>query len=182
MHSVYFMISVFNWMDRGKGAQTMPWAVVVALEMKSRESEVEVTRLRLLSYEQREVPLPLLPCSRHLGKSFKITLQPHQQVSTLALYRSFTSPYDTVKMFRTALLRSAQALAQTSTRAAAPAVRTAAIRSPFITSRVSSPATSISAVRCYASGSGLGQEEVTGRILDLLKNFDKVRYVHVRSI
>ena len=33
----------------------------------------------------------------------------------------------------------------------------------------------IAAVRCYAAGSGLNQEEVTGRILDLLKNFDKVR-------
>ncbi|CAK4031746.1 acyl carrier [Lecanosticta acicola] len=75
-------------------------------------------------------------------------------------------------MFRTALLRSARTL---SARAAVPAFRTAAIRSPFITSRVSSPATTISAVRCYASGSGLGQEEVTGRILDLLKNFDKVQ-------
>jgi NADH dehydrogenase (ubiquinone) 1 alpha/beta subcomplex 1 len=30
-------------------------------------------------------------------------------------------------------------------------------------------------VRYYASGSGLGKEEVTGRIVDLLKNFDKVR-------
>ncbi|KAK4498369.1 hypothetical protein PRZ48_011027 [Zasmidium cellare] len=77
-------------------------------------------------------------------------------------------------MFRTALLRSARCVAQTSTRAATrPAVRTA-IRSPFITSRVSSPAATISAVRCYASSSGLAQEEVTGRILDLLKNFDKL--------
>ncbi|SMQ51788.1 unnamed protein product [Zymoseptoria tritici ST99CH_1A5] len=77
-------------------------------------------------------------------------------------------------MFRNALLRSARCVAQqTSVRAARPAVRTA-LRSPFITSRVSAPATSISAIRCYASSAGLGQEEVTGRILDLLKNFDKV--------
>ena len=32
----------------------------------------------------------------------------------------------------------------------------------------------VEARRGYASGSGLAQEEVTGRILDLLKNFDKV--------
>ncbi|EGP86504.1 ACP1 mitochondrial matrix acyl carrier protein [Zymoseptoria tritici IPO323] len=77
-------------------------------------------------------------------------------------------------MFRNALLRSARCVAQqTSVRAARPAVRTA-LRSPFITSRVSAPATSISAIRCYASSAGLGQEEVTGRILDLLKNFDKL--------
>ncbi|EME80910.1 uncharacterized protein MYCFIDRAFT_61135 [Pseudocercospora fijiensis CIRAD86] len=77
-------------------------------------------------------------------------------------------------MFRTALLRSARCVAQSSTRVAQPAVRTY-IRSPFVTSRISTPATRIAAVRCYASASGLRQEEVTGRILDLLKNFDKVQ-------
>ncbi|KJX92032.1 acyl carrier protein [Zymoseptoria brevis] len=77
-------------------------------------------------------------------------------------------------MFRNALLRSARCVVQqTSVRAARPAARTA-LRSPFITSRLSAPATSISAIRCFASSAGLGQEEVTGRILDLLKNFDKV--------
>lgn len=82
-------------------------------------------------------------------------------------------------MFRTALLRSARCVAQqTSARAAtSPAVARTALRTPFITSRISTPATSLSAVRCYASSSGLGQEEVTGRILDLLKNFDKVSLV-----
>lgn len=96
--------------------------------------------------------------------------------STIELSSLHTTPHSiTATMFRTALLRSARCVAQTSARAATrPAVRTA-IRSPFITSRVSSPATTISAVRCYASSSGIGQEEVTGRILDLLKNFDKVR-------
>lgn len=78
-------------------------------------------------------------------------------------------------MFRTALLRSTRCLAQASTRAAQqPAIRRAVGSSPFAASRISRPALSISAVRCYASASGLGQEEVTGRILDLLKNFDKV--------
>ncbi|KAI5363985.1 Putative Acyl carrier protein (ACP) [Septoria linicola] len=76
-------------------------------------------------------------------------------------------------MFRTALLRATRAAAQSSARAA-PVARTV-VRSPFVTSRVSSPATRIAAIRCYASSSGLGQEEVTGRILDLLKNFDKVQ-------
>ncbi|KAK3718019.1 mitochondrial acyl carrier protein [Vermiconidia calcicola] len=76
-------------------------------------------------------------------------------------------------MFRTALLRSARCLAQSSARAQQPVVRRA-VASPFISTRISTPATSISAVRFYASGSGLGQEEITGRIMDLLKNFDKV--------
>jgi NADH dehydrogenase (ubiquinone) 1 alpha/beta subcomplex 1 len=78
-------------------------------------------------------------------------------------------------MFRTALLQSTRCFAQAGVRAAQPVVRSAAIRSPFITSQIATPATSLSAVRCYASGSGLGKEEVTGRIVDLLKNFDKVR-------
>ncbi|RMZ18681.1 hypothetical protein D0862_00045 [Hortaea werneckii] len=76
-------------------------------------------------------------------------------------------------MFRTAVLRSVRCAAQASTRVQRPAVQTA-FRAPFVQSRISTPATSISAIRSYASSSGLSQDEVTGRILDLLKNFDKV--------
>nr|POF15616.1 acyl carrier protein, mitochondrial [Quercus suber] len=75
---------------------------------------------------------------------------------------------------RSAVLRSAHALAQAVPRVQRPAFQ-AAIRTPFVSQRIATPASAISAVRCYASGSGLGQEEVTGRILDLLKNFDKVQ-------
>lgn len=74
-------------------------------------------------------------------------------------------------MFRTAITRSARSLAQ-ATRTQQPFVQRA-VASPFQT-RISQPAFAVSAVRSYASGSGLGQDEVTGRILDLLKNFDKV--------
>ena len=77
-------------------------------------------------------------------------------------------------MYRTALLRSARCLAQASTQVQRPAIQRA-IRSPFMQTRISTPATSISAIRSYASSSGLGSDEVTGRIIDLLKNFDKVR-------
>ncbi|RMY85564.1 hypothetical protein D0861_06393 [Hortaea werneckii] len=76
-------------------------------------------------------------------------------------------------MFRTAVLRSVRCAAQASTRVQRPAVQTA-FRAPFVQSRISTPATSISAIRSYASSSGLSQDEVTGRILDLLKNFDKL--------
>lgn len=75
-------------------------------------------------------------------------------------------------MFRTAITRSARCLAQASTRSYAPVAARRA--SPFVAQRISAPATSISAVRCYASGGGMKQDEVQGRILDLLKNFDKV--------
>ncbi|EMC95569.1 hypothetical protein BAUCODRAFT_108959 [Baudoinia panamericana UAMH 10762] len=76
-------------------------------------------------------------------------------------------------MYRTALLRAARSAAQASSRVQRPAFQRA-IQTPFIQPRISTPAFAISAVRCYASSSGLAQEEVTGRILDLLKNFDKV--------
>lgn len=76
-------------------------------------------------------------------------------------------------MMRTAILRSARAFVQAAPRVQRPVFQSA-VRTPFVSRRIATPAVAISAVRCYASGSGLGQEEVTGRILDLLKNFDKV--------
>ncbi|WPH00334.1 Hypothetical protein R9X50_00315900 [Acrodontium crateriforme] len=81
--------------------------------------------------------------------------------------------HHTVNMFRTAIVRSARCAAQAATRVQRPVIQRA-IRAPFVQSRISTPATAFSAVRCYASSSGLAQEEVTGRIIDLLKNFDKV--------
>ncbi|KAK4574283.1 mitochondrial acyl carrier protein [Recurvomyces mirabilis] len=77
-------------------------------------------------------------------------------------------------MFRTGLIRATRAAVQATTRVQRPAFQRA-IQTPFVQSRISTPATSISAIRCYASSSGLGQDEVTGRIMDLLKNFDKVQ-------
>jgi NADH dehydrogenase (ubiquinone) 1 alpha/beta subcomplex 1 len=78
-------------------------------------------------------------------------------------------------MFRTAIARSARVVAQSSSRSySTPAFRRAIIPSaPF--ARIPAPVSRIAAVRCYAAGSGLNKDEVTGRILDLLKNFDKVR-------
>jgi NADH dehydrogenase (ubiquinone) 1 alpha/beta subcomplex 1, acyl-carrier protein len=76
-------------------------------------------------------------------------------------------------MYRAALLRAARAAVVATARVQRPAVQRA-IQTPFIQTRISTPATAFSAIRCYASSSGLSQEEVTGRILDLLKNFDKV--------
>jgi hypothetical protein len=97
-----------------------------------------------------------------------ISRSTHRPISGRYIYQLEHPP---AIMFRTVLLQSTRCFAQ---RAAQPVMRSAAIRSPFITSQISTPATSLSAVRCYASGSSLGKEEVTGRIVDLLKNFDKV--------
>ena len=41
-------------------------------------------------------------------------------------------------------------------------------------STTAAPSTFVSAVRCYSAHAGLSKDEVQGRILDLLKNFDKV--------
>lgn len=68
-------------------------------------------------------------------------------------------------MFRTALVKSA--------RAAAPRTisRPLAIARP-VTSRFTP--TIFQAVRCYSAAAGLGKDEVEGRIVDLMKQFDKV--------
>lgn len=47
-------------------------------------------------------------------------------------------------------------------------------RSSFIQPKQITPSVYFQAVRCYAASAGLSRDEVTGRIMDLLKNFDKV--------
>ncbi|KAL1629361.1 putative vacuolar protein sorting-associated protein 74 [Diplodia seriata] len=77
-------------------------------------------------------------------------------------------------MFRTAILRSARGAARSAARWQAPIARPAvpALRAQ---SRQQLPAVCFQAVRCYSAGGALNQDEVQGRILDLLKNFDKVQ-------
>ncbi|KAF2819775.1 acyl carrier protein [Ophiobolus disseminans] len=47
-------------------------------------------------------------------------------------------------------------------------------QSSFFQPKQTTPSTYFQAVRCYAASAGLSKDEVTGRIMDLLKNFDKV--------
>ena len=47
-------------------------------------------------------------------------------------------------------------------------------RTSFQSSKHFLPALSFQGLRCYSVSAGLTKEEVTGRIMDLLKNFDKV--------
>lgn len=76
-------------------------------------------------------------------------------------------------MFRSAVLRSLRA-------ASVPrAVSNSAIRqfprsSPVIRQTQFAPSFSFQAIRSYSAPAGLNQGEVEGRIVDLLKNFDKV--------
>ncbi|KAI0542549.1 acyl carrier protein-like protein [Xylaria digitata] len=73
-------------------------------------------------------------------------------------------------MFRTAILRSAVT--------ASRAVRPVAPRSTILISRSAAPTSrilAIPAVRMYSAASGLKKEEVEGRIMGILKGFDKVK-------
>lgn len=76
-------------------------------------------------------------------------------------------------MFRTALLRAARTAAVAAPRFQAPIARPVA-RSLFQTKQIT-PSARFQAVRCYSASAGLSRDEVLGRIMDLLKNFDKVR-------
>jgi NADH dehydrogenase (ubiquinone) 1 alpha/beta subcomplex 1, acyl-carrier protein len=80
-------------------------------------------------------------------------------------------------MFRSVVLAASRAV---STRAA---IRPSGIPQRF--SRLAFPQTKSFVplgVRCYASGGGLQEDEVKGRIMDLLKNFDKVGLVCSRGV
>lgn len=75
-------------------------------------------------------------------------------------------------MFRTALLRSARSAVRAAPRCQASIARPARA---FVQPKQITPAAYFQAVRSYASSAGLSKDEVEGRIMDLLKNFDKVR-------
>jgi NADH dehydrogenase (ubiquinone) 1 alpha/beta subcomplex 1 len=77
-------------------------------------------------------------------------------------------------MFRTALLRSARAAARAAPRCQ-PAMARPVARFAFVQPAQHTPAASFQAARCYSASAGLSQDEVQGRIMDLLKNFDKVQ-------
>lgn len=72
-------------------------------------------------------------------------------------------------MFRTALLRSARAAASRAVARPAPIAR--------IAIPTAAPRFAPAAIRSYSAGAGLSKDEVQGRIVDLLKSFDKVRYM-----
>lgn len=95
---------------------------------------------------------------------------PLRPVLSCPVYSSPSIPYT---MFRTALVRSARCLAQAAPRAQAPTV-SRIVPSTFAASRTAAPSAMIPSFRCYSAHAGLSQDEVQGRILDLLKNFDKV--------
>lgn len=79
----------------------------------------------------------------------------------------------TPTMFRTALLRSARLAVRAAPRSQAAIARPVARSSLFSIKQIT-PSARFQAVRCYSAAAGLSKDEVQGRIMDLLKNFDKV--------
>ncbi|KAI9692678.1 MAG: Acyl carrier protein, mitochondrial [Bogoriella megaspora] len=76
-------------------------------------------------------------------------------------------------MIRTVFFRAARTATQTAVRRPASSLRFAP--KTFISSQHYAPAFACQAIRSYSSGGALNKDEITGRILDILKNFDKVQ-------
>ncbi|KAH7369865.1 acyl carrier protein-like protein [Rhexocercosporidium sp. MPI-PUGE-AT-0058] len=75
-------------------------------------------------------------------------------------------------MFRTAILRSARSATRQAAQKSGAIARPASQSSLLSQSRFAPSAFQV--VRCYSAAAGLAKPEVEGRIVDLLKNFDKV--------
>lgn len=75
-------------------------------------------------------------------------------------------------MLRTALLRSARSATSQAARSYSAIARPYALNSSVTKSRLIPSA--FQAARRYSAAAGLQKSEVEGRIVDLLKNFDKV--------
>jgi hypothetical protein len=94
-------------------------------------------------------------------------------------FREPAIPPALINMLRTVAIR---ALRASSTRQVARQFtnsRPQSITFSFRPSRIA-PTFAVSSVRCYSASAGLSKEEVQGRIMDLLKNFDKVCFSRVR--
>lgn len=103
--------------------------------------------------------------SRKLQQDFII-------VRLLINLKHTTRPSTLLKMFRTALLRSARSATSQAVRSSGAIARPSLSNSVVTKSRFAPAA--FQAARCYSASAGLSKTEVEGRIVDLLKNFDKV--------
>ncbi|KAI9878464.1 MAG: hypothetical protein M1830_000798 [Pleopsidium flavum] len=76
-------------------------------------------------------------------------------------------------MFRVAVVKSARSAARAVVRIRAPILRSSTISS-LVRSTQFPPVASFLGARYYSAPAGLSKQEVEGRIMDLLKNFDKL--------
>ena len=121
----------------------------------------------------REIRQDLRRLTESLAVSHKRSLISSSYIPNRTLSLANETQRDYFDMFRTAIYRSAGAfprLAVSKTISTSLAARPSSLFRPsqFAVSR------SIPTFRCYSAPAGLGKPEVEGRIIDLLKNFDKV--------
>ncbi|KAK5220698.1 mitochondrial acyl carrier protein [Exophiala xenobiotica] len=76
-------------------------------------------------------------------------------------------------MFRAGAARALYAVTRTQVPRQLPAFRSQISSSLLQSSRVT-PSFVLPSIRCYSAPAGLSKDEVQGRIMDLLKNFDKI--------
>lgn len=111
-------------------------------------------------------------CSLHL-----LSLQSNPLLRVFDLLITFVP----VIMLRTGAVKALQAITRTQVSRQLPAFRSQ-LTSSYLQSSQIAPAFAISSIRCYSASAGLTKPEVQGRIMDLLKNFDKVRYTRTDRI
>ena len=99
-------------------------------------------------------------------KSFNLIQSKHH------LHNKPSPPHLKSTMLRTAILKAARSAASQLARKPSAIGRPVAISYTSPSSRFSPAAFHIS--RCYSAAASLSKPEVEGRIVDLLKNFDKV--------
>ena len=97
----------------------------------------------------------------------------HHQSQKISPPLHSLSASTTFNMFRTALLRSVKSASSHAARRASAIARPTVPSLVFTKSQVTPSV--FHAARCYSAASGLQKPEVEGRIVDLLKNFDRVR-------
>ncbi|KAK4936621.1 mitochondrial acyl carrier protein [Elasticomyces elasticus] len=76
-------------------------------------------------------------------------------------------------MIRAGVARALYAVTRTQVPRQLPAFRNQISSSLLQSSRIA-PSFAVTSIRCYSAPAGLSKDEVQGRIMDLLKNFDKV--------
>lgn len=81
----------------------------------------------------------------------------------------------TANMFRSAVIRSLRTSVPRVARVASPVSRQAPVAASIARQAQFAPRFAYQAIRQYSAPAGLSEQEVQGRIIDLLKNFDNVR-------
>lgn len=115
----------------------------------------------LLEFGPASIPAPTpSPSSLAVRLIFRVT---YFSVAPLFFHQRFI-------MYRTAAVRALRAATRAPVLRQTPILR----QTPFLQSSKVAPSFAIQSIRCYSAPAGLSKDEVQGRIMDLLKNFDKV--------